>query len=221
MAGGAERRKETFLIVEDDATTVRYARQLLKERFTVVSAGTVREACAAIAQMPRPAAVVIDGRLPDGRGLDVARRVHARYPDIAMLLMTGHPDEQDFLNFGQSIGAESAVKPGGSIPSFARRVVIRKHVKDDTLIRRTDAVAAAGELSLCRAEVLAVAVTGAGPQKIAAVIGVSLNTVKSHALAIGRAYRKALGDVAWGIQTGEGAQEPLVIASPQVAGRAH
>lgn len=48
-----------------------------------------------------------------------------------------------------------------------------------------------------------------GREKIAVVTGVSINTVKSHALAIGRAYRKPLGDVAWGIQTGEGTDQSL------------
>lgn len=203
----ADRKEETFLIVEDDVMTVRCAEQLLRERFKVVSAGTVRDACAAIARMPRPAAVVIDGRLPDGRGIEVARCVHARYPDIAMLVMTGHVDEHEFLNFGQSIGAESALKPGASIPCFARRVVIREHLESEALARRTDDVAAKGKLSLCQSEVLALAVARMNREKIAATLGVSIDTVKSHALAIGRSCHRSLGELAWRILSGESEDE--------------
>lgn len=201
-----DHRGDEILVVEDDLTTIRYAGHLLKERFTVVSATTVRQACEELDRRPRPAAVVIDGRLPDGQGITVARRAHGRYPDLAMLFMTGHPDDHELANFAQSIGAEYAVKPGGSITSFARRVVIRQHIKDETLVRRTDAVAASRELTLCQTEVLALAVAGASREKIASVTQLSINTVKTHALAIGRICRKTLGDLAWGIQTGDSAR---------------
>lgn len=219
MVGGLERKAETFLIVEDDVTTVRCATQLLKERFTVVAAGCVHAAIEALAKLPRPAAVVIDGRLPDGRGATVVSRVHEMYPDIPMLVMTGYSDDHDLANLAQSISAEYAVKPGGSVLAFARRVVIREHLRDEILKRRADAVAASAGLSLCQTEVLALAVAGVSREKMAAVLGVSFETVKSHALQIGKRCGKPLGEVAWAIQAGERLAEPPPVGVSQ--GKAH
>lgn len=203
MVGGVERKEQTILVVEDDVVTVKYAKQLLKERFTVVSAGTVRAAFDALARLLRPAAVVIDGRLPDAKGAVVVNRVHALYPDIPMLVMTGHPEDHDLANLAQSIDAEYAVKPGGSVFSFARRVVIKMHLPIDKLARRTDAVAASFGLSLCESEVLALAVAEVPVVDMPAALGVKLSTVKTHGQHIReKCDGHALHTVAWSIRSG-------------------
>lgn len=203
MVGGVDRRSEAILIVEDDVTTVRCAQQLLRERFTVASAGCVHAAIEALAKLPRPAAVVIDGRLPDGKGATVVRRVHPLYPDIPMLVMTGYSDDHELANLAQSIDAEYALKPGGSIVAFARRVVIKMHLQAEKLVRRTDAVAAPGGLSLCESEVLALAVAEVPVIEMPGVLGVKHSTVKTH----GQHIREKCGGhplltVAWSIRTG-------------------
>lgn len=203
MLRGVDRKKETFFVVEDDGVSVRCAAQLLKERFTVVSAGSVREALAMLNDLARPAAVVIDGRLPDGKGAKVVARVHALYPEMQMLVQTGYPDDHELANLAQSIGAEYAVKPGGCIVSFARRVVIRQVLRDDVLARRTASVSVGRGLSLCQTEVLALAVTELAVPGIADRLGVSVSTVKAHGESIAtKCGGRPLGAVAWGIRSG-------------------
>ena len=48
---------------------------------------------AALAQRKLPSVAVVDLRLPDGSGIDVARRLAARDPRIRILFMTGYAEE--------------------------------------------------------------------------------------------------------------------------------
>jgi two-component system, NarL family, response regulator DevR len=44
----------------------------------------------------RPDVAVLDGRLPDGSGIDVCREIRSRHPEIAALISTSFDDEALF-----------------------------------------------------------------------------------------------------------------------------
>jgi len=78
------------LVVDDDA-------QLRQSLVDVLATGGVRalgagsgEEALALQELHRPAVVVTDLRLPDGSGIDLARQVQARDPEIPVLLLTGY-----------------------------------------------------------------------------------------------------------------------------------
>ena len=85
----------TVLIVDDDAHMRRVLRVLIEdsgEGLAVVGeAGTGEEACALWARL-RPQLVLLDQRLPDMLGFDVAKRIFAQQPDQGILLLSGYLD---------------------------------------------------------------------------------------------------------------------------------
>src|SRR3954466_16025918 len=58
----------------------------------VGESGLAREAARRIPAL-RPDVAVLDGRLPDGSGIDVCREVRSQHPEIAALILTSYDDD--------------------------------------------------------------------------------------------------------------------------------
>jgi DNA-binding NarL/FixJ family response regulator len=68
----------TVLIVDDQVGFLQVARELLeKDGFTVVGEATSATAALELARRLRPEIVLLDVRLPDGSGVDVARALRS------------------------------------------------------------------------------------------------------------------------------------------------
>ncbi len=82
---------KTILVVDDNATlaylTARNLRSDL-EGVDVVTASSCREALEAAETTP-PGVVILDLKLPDGNGIDLAEELRSRLPDIAYILISG------------------------------------------------------------------------------------------------------------------------------------
>jgi DNA-binding response OmpR family regulator len=91
----AERR--VVLLVEDnvDAQDI-YSTSLIHAGFDVVKAPSVAEAIVA-AEAQKPSVVVLDCRLPDGDGLELARswRTQAQMRDVPIIVLTAFSARQD------------------------------------------------------------------------------------------------------------------------------
>ncbi|MGE5718734.1 MAG: response regulator transcription factor, partial [Nocardioidaceae bacterium] len=59
----------------------------------VGESGSVKEAIARIPAL-RPDVAVLDGRLPDGSGIDVCREVRSIDPNIKALILTSYDDDE-------------------------------------------------------------------------------------------------------------------------------
>lgn len=59
----------------------------------VGEAGTAAEALRRI-PAARPDVALLDGRLPDGSGIDVCREIRSSYPDIGCLILTSYDDDE-------------------------------------------------------------------------------------------------------------------------------
>jgi two-component system, NarL family, response regulator DevR len=98
------------LIVDDDASFRDVAATLVRRHgFDVVDvAGTVAEALEAAASC-KPTAALIDVHLPDGTGLELARRLHERAPDLQVLLTSSDPEavEADAADMPAFVGKTS------------------------------------------------------------------------------------------------------------------
>jgi two-component system response regulator DevR len=81
----------------DDHTVVRRGiRAVLEAEHdleVVGESGTVAEAVPQILELV-PDVAVLDGRLPDGTGIDVCRQVRSADPRIRALILTGHDDDE-------------------------------------------------------------------------------------------------------------------------------
>ncbi len=81
----------------DDHEVVRHGLRGLLEGAggieVVGDAGTVAAAVPAIAEL-KPDVAVLDGRLPDGSGIDVCREVRSANPEVRVLILTSYDDDE-------------------------------------------------------------------------------------------------------------------------------
>ena len=125
----------TVLIVEDEPKIAQVARDYLQAAgCTVVMAGDGRSGLQAAARS-RPDLVVLDLRLPDIDGLDVARRLRQGGP-VPIIMLTARGEESDKL-VGLELGADDYMTK----PFSPKELVARVRV----VLRRSEMARAAGE----------------------------------------------------------------------------
>ncbi len=85
------------VLLADDHVVVRAGTRQLLERHTdihvVGEASTGREAVE-LADTLAPDVVVMDVRMPDGGGIDATKRIKTAHPDMAVLVLTAHDDDE-------------------------------------------------------------------------------------------------------------------------------
>ena len=121
-------RTRTFLVVEDNRALARSIARVLKKYGDAIHAGSVREANLALAAHSEFTAIIVDIRLPDGSGLEVLRKVRARYPNHPALVLTGYL-ERDYINAAFDMDADYVVKPfkAERLHQFIRTRVLSRH----------------------------------------------------------------------------------------------
>ena len=125
----------TVLIVEDEPKIAQVARDYLQAAgCTVVTAGDGRSGLQAAART-RPDLVVLDLRLPDIDGLDVARRLRQGGP-VPIIMLTARGEESDKL-VGLELGADDYMTKPFSPKELVARV--------RAVLRRSEMARAAGE----------------------------------------------------------------------------
>lgn len=142
----------------------------------------------------RPDVVLMDISMPNMNGIEATRRIKAQCPEIAVLALTMHEDDQYFfemLSAGASgyvpkraapndlLSAIHAVRNGGMFlfPSVARLLVddyLQKHEQPGAAPRGFE------ELTEREREVLALIAEGRNNQEIADRLVISIKTVNRH-----------------------------------------
>ncbi len=81
----------TILLVDDDAVLSQVLRRVLaRQGYAVVEAGSVADALA-LARQRRPQLGLVDLCLPDGDGVELARRLKGEIGPLPLILMTAYP----------------------------------------------------------------------------------------------------------------------------------
>jgi two-component system, NarL family, response regulator DevR len=82
-------------LLDDHEIVRRGIRELLESEGDIVVVGESGLAADAARRIPalRPDVAILDGRLPDGSGIDVCREVRSRDPRIAALILTSYDDD--------------------------------------------------------------------------------------------------------------------------------
>jgi two-component system, response regulator PdtaR len=97
------------LLVEDNSSLAENLAEVLRSRgYQAWVRGSVAEA---LTSRPFPDAAIVDYRLPDGTGVDVAERLATRDPATSILFLSGHADELADKLTGQLAGVPRLTKP--------------------------------------------------------------------------------------------------------------
>lgn len=88
--------KQQILIVEDHPVMQESYTLLINRTRKLVVSGVAASLQEAIAQLEAdtPDLVLTDISLPDGSGIDLASRLHKERPNLPVVIVTGHGDEQ-------------------------------------------------------------------------------------------------------------------------------
>jgi len=127
-------------LLDDHEVVRRGLRELLEAEGDIVvvgESGSAKEA-ARILPATRPRVAVLDGRLPDGSGVEVCREVRAVDPTIRALILTSY-DDDDALFAAIMAGASGYVLKqitGTDLVDAVRRVAAGQSLLDPALTQR-------------------------------------------------------------------------------------
>ena len=167
------------LVVEDDAMVSGWVRLSLDGSDFRVS-GTATTAAQAVELVERRKAdvLLVDYRLPDGRGTELIRELRRRGNSTPAVLMTAN-EERGFNEAAREAGAQGTVLKTGRAEELVgalRRVAGGDGAYDERHPRRQPG---RGALSPRERDVLRLVAQGSTNQEIAATLGVGGETVKT------------------------------------------
>ena len=185
------------VFILDDHEIVRNGLRRTLERHddieVVGEAGLVAEALRRIPALT-PTVAILDGRLPDGSGIDVCREIRSQHPGVACLILTSFDDDEALFSAIMAgaagyvlkeirgtdlVGAIRTVASGQSLlsPSVTQRVLdrLREGPKEDPVL---------AELSPREREILGLVAEGLTNRQIGTRIHLSEKTVKNYVSSI-------------------------------------
>jgi DNA-binding NtrC family response regulator len=114
-------KKLRLLLVDDEQEFVETLADRLKMRDLDASiACNAEEALSAIAQ-EEPDVIVLDLKMPGIHGIEVLRRVKQAYPNVEVIILTGHGSKKD-EEAARRLGAFDYVKKPADLDSLVSRV---------------------------------------------------------------------------------------------------
>jgi DNA-binding NarL/FixJ family response regulator len=185
----------TTVVLVDDHELIRQGLRRAFERteeFAVVGeAGSVSSALDVI-DSATPNVVIFDVRLPDGSGLDAARQVRQKHPDMGIVVLTMYAGD-DQLFGALEAGASAFVpkdSPAEDVISAARHAAVspRAFTANDLAGAMQRRLSPTGpQLSPREREVLGLLADGLGVAAISKQLYISESTTKTH---ISKVYEK-------------------------------
>src|SRR5580704_10851550 len=184
------------ILLADDHTVMRAGLRLLLERhenFEVIGEAADGREAVEIAAEQKPAVVVMDVAMPHLNGVEAARQILSRNPEIAIVMLSMHSDESYVLRSLKAgarayllkdsaeadlIAAIQAIIEGRSFFSPGVRALLK-----EDYIYRLQKFGADDTYELLTArerEVLQLVAEGRSNKEVASLLGLSLYTVETH-----------------------------------------
>lgn len=159
----------------------------------VAEAGTLAEARAEVARA-RPDVVVLDVRLPDGTGIDLAAELRTADPTLGIVVLTMDPSEEMLLA-ALKAGTSALVgkdAPRTDVVAAARRahrspLTFTARGLEEVLCRQRRTPTPVPQLSAREREIMALVADGLAAGAIARQLFISESTTKTH---LSRIYSK-------------------------------
>ncbi len=115
-----DKNDNEILVVDDDRRFSENLAEILGDAGFNVSTSDCAKNALAKRRLPRVA--VLDMMLPDGSGIDIAKRLFARDPTIAILILSGHLDEETLATVERLPGVVSALPKPITANDLLKRV---------------------------------------------------------------------------------------------------
>lgn len=159
---------------------------------------------------------IIDIRLPDGSGIDLARTLLARDPDLGVMLYTGDSDAE-LLYEGLDSGARGYALKAGAMDELVaaiEQVAAGGSYVDprlDRVLLSPRATAKVPQLSPREREIMHLMAEGMTAERIGQEISVSVETVRTHVRNVIRKLqaRNRVHAIALALERGEIALDPV------------
>ena len=183
-------------LLDDHEVVRRGIRELLESEPDIVVVGESGSAQEAARRIPaaRPHVAILDGRLPDGSGVDVCREVRSRHPEIAALILTSYDDDQALFSAIMAGAAGYVLKQvrGNDLVETVRRVAAGQSMLDpavtaqvlERLRRGPETDPATASLTDQEQRILALIGEGKTNRQIAAEMYLAEKTVKNYTSSI-------------------------------------
>jgi len=127
-------------LLDDHEVVRRGLHDLLESEGDIEIIGESGSAREAIARIPalRPDVAVLDGRLPDGSGIDVCREIRSVDPSIKALILTSYDDDEALFAAILAGAAGYVLKQigGNDLVDGVRRVAAGQSLLDPSLVAR-------------------------------------------------------------------------------------
>ncbi|QNN51883.1 response regulator [Nocardioides mesophilus] len=134
MTAPAETRKIRVFLLDDHEIVRRGLKELLENHGDIEVVGESGLAMEATRRIPalRPDVAVLDGRLPDGSGIDVCREIRSQNPEIAALILTSFDDDEALFSAIMAGAAGYVLKQvrGNDLVDTVRRVAAGQSTLD-------------------------------------------------------------------------------------------
>lgn len=190
------------VLAEDHALVREGTRRILEGSpdIRVVAEAADGEEAVAVVGLCRPHVAIIDIGLPGFSGIEVTRRIKADHPEVGVLILTMHDDEQFIfavieagaagyllkdVDGAELIQAVRAVRSGESVlhPAIIHKVVARlASAKDGEQGSKAEE-----DLTDRESEVLQLAAAGMSNREIGTRLDLSVRTVEAH---LSRVFKK-------------------------------
>jgi NarL family two-component system response regulator LiaR len=190
----ARKKNRTAILIADDHPLFRRSLKAILENETDLDlVGEAQDGIEAVrlADELQPDVILMDISMPEMDGLEATRQIKAKHPEIAVLVLTIHSDEQHALEILEAGAAGYLTKSvfGEEIVHAIRGVTSGEMVLSPEIGRRLLELAAryplkpallpAGDrLSVRELKILKLAARGMTNKEIAADLGLSLRTAK-------------------------------------------
>jgi DNA-binding NarL/FixJ family response regulator len=184
--------KIRVFLLDDHEIVRRGLRELLESEGDIEVVGESGLAQEATRRIPalRPDVAVLDGRLPDGSGIDVCREIRSRDPQIAALILTSFDDDEALFSAIMAGASGYVLKQvrGNDLVETVRRVATGQSMLDpavtqqvlDRLRRGPDEDPALATLTTQEVRILELIGQGMTNRQIAEAMFLAEKTVKNY-----------------------------------------
>lgn len=186
--------KVISVLLADALTLVRAGIRALLEKLpdvqVVAEAGDGRDALRLIKEH-RPNVVLMDVAMPGLSGLEATKRIVKEFPEVHVLILSRHADEEDIWK-ALNAGAAGYLLQGSDVAELAVAVravsrgemylspSISKHIIKDYMRRVGGEESLPERLTPRQREILQLIAEGVSTKEIARTLGISVKTVETH-----------------------------------------